>query len=83
MTGRFRASSLLTYENSLVLMLGVTFGVVFMDRLAVNYLAPFILPDLRLSAAQIGLASSALPDRMLQAGIADDRDHLRIALPHQ
>ncbi|HTV78068.1 MAG TPA: MFS transporter [Steroidobacteraceae bacterium] len=60
MTGRFRASSLLTYENSLVLMLGVTFGVVFMDRLAVNYLAPFILPDLRLSAAQIGLASSAL-----------------------
>ena len=60
MKGTFRLAGLLTYENALVLMLGVTFGVVFMDRLAVNYLAPFIVRDLRLSATQIGLASAAL-----------------------
>ena len=55
-----RASRLFTYENALVLLLGVTFGLVFMDRLAVNYLAPFIVHDLRLSATQVGLTSSAL-----------------------
>ena len=51
---------LFTYENALVAILGVTFGVVFMDRLAVNYLAPFIARDLHLSATQVGLISSAL-----------------------
>ena len=51
---------LLTYENALVAILGVTFGVVFMDRLAVNYLAPFIVRDLKLTATQVGLVSSAL-----------------------
>jgi MFS family permease len=60
MKGAFGPSSLFTYENALVVMLGVTFGVVFMDRLAVNYLAPFIVRDLRLSATQIGLTSAAL-----------------------
>jgi MFS family permease len=49
-----------TYENLLVAILGVTFGVVFMDRLAVNYLAPFIAHDLRLNATEIGLTASAL-----------------------
>jgi MFS family permease len=49
-----------TYENALVAILGVTFGVVFMDRLAVNYLAPFIVRDLKLSATQVGLLASAL-----------------------
>ncbi len=51
---------LFTYENALVLILGVTFGVVFMDRLAVSYLAPFIVKDLRLNSTQVGLTVSAL-----------------------
>ncbi len=51
---------LFTYENALVLILGVTFGVVFMDRLAVNYLAPFIVRDLKLSSTQLGMTTSAL-----------------------
>ena len=51
---------LFTYENALVLILGVTFGVVFMDRLAVNYLAPFIVHDLKLTATELGLFASAL-----------------------
>jgi MFS family permease len=56
----WRIGRLLTYENALVLILGATFGVVFMDRLAVNYLAPFVVRDLKLSATQFGLISSAL-----------------------
>jgi MFS family permease len=57
---RFNASKLFTYENSLLVMLGITFGVVFMDRLAVNFLAPFIVRDLRLSSTQVGLLAAAL-----------------------
>ena len=58
--GRTAGFRLFTYENALVLMLGVTFGVVFMDRLAVNYLAPFIVKDLKLSSTELGLTASAL-----------------------
>ncbi len=55
-----RAFRLFSYENALLLILGGTFGVVFMDRLAVNYLAPFIVRDLHLNSAQVGMISSAL-----------------------
>ena len=55
-----RSSATFTYENALLVMLGVTFGVVFMDRSAVNYLAPFIVHDLRLTSGQVGLISAAL-----------------------
>lgn len=51
---------LLGYENAMVGMLGVTLGVVFLDRYSINTLMPFMLKDLRLNNAQIGLASSAL-----------------------
>lgn len=60
MLDRFKGARLFTYENSLLVMLGITFGVVFMDRLAVNFLAPFIAHDLRLSSTQVGLVASAL-----------------------
>jgi MFS family permease len=59
MTGA-RTPRLFTYENGLCAILAVTFGIVFMDRLAVNYLAPFIVRDLKLSATGVGLISSAL-----------------------
>lgn len=55
-----RGSGIFTYENALLVMLGVTFGVVFMDRSAVNYLAPFIVHDLHLTSGQVGLISAAL-----------------------
>ena len=51
---------LFTYENALVLILGVTFGVVFFDRQAASNLVNFILPDLKLTETQIGLLGSAL-----------------------
>lgn len=51
---------LLSYENGLLLLLGLTFGFVFFDRNAASYLAPFIAPDLELNNTQIGLLGSAL-----------------------
>ncbi len=41
-------------ENTVVAIMFVTWGVVFLDRMALLYLAPFIAPDLHLSEAQIG-----------------------------
>jgi MFS family permease len=55
-----RNNRLLSYENGLLLLLGLTFGFVFFDRNAASYLAPFIAPDLELNNTQIGLLGSAL-----------------------
>ena len=51
---------LLTYENALVLILGLTFGIVFFDRQAASNLIRFIKPDLRLNDTEVGLIGSAL-----------------------
>ena len=48
------------YETKLLSVLCLTFGFVFIDRNAVNYLAPFIAADLHLSNTQIGMLASAL-----------------------
>ena len=52
--------SLLTYENGLLLVLGLAFGIVFFDRFAVGVLMPFIVRDLGLDNTQVGLINSAL-----------------------
>jgi MFS family permease len=54
-TRRFHA-----YEYGLSVLLGLTMGLVFFDRGAINFLSPFIVADLKLSNAQLGLAASAL-----------------------
>ena len=51
---------LLTYENALVLILGMTFGIVFFDRQAASNLMIFIQPDLKLNQTQVGAIGSAL-----------------------
>ena len=51
---------LFTYENALVLILGLTFGVVFFDRQAASNLIRFIKPDLNLNDTEVGLIGSAL-----------------------
>ena len=51
---------LFTYENGVLLLLGLTFGFLFFDRNAASYLAPFIATDLKLNNTQIGLLGSAL-----------------------
>ena len=48
------------YENGLLALLSVTFGLVFIDRFALVYLSPFIAKDLGLNNTQIGLLVSAL-----------------------
>jgi len=48
------------YETGLVLLLFFTWGTVFLDRMSLVYLAPFIVPDLHLKHSQVGLLVSAL-----------------------
>ncbi|UOF90323.1 MFS transporter [Fodinisporobacter ferrooxydans] len=52
--------SFFRYENGIVLMMFFTFGFVFMERLSVVFLFPFIAPDLKLNNGQIGLIVSML-----------------------
>jgi MFS family permease len=48
------------YETRLMWVLGVTFGFLFFDRNAANFLMPFIASDLHFNNKQIGLIASAL-----------------------
>ncbi len=49
-----------TYENGILLLLGTSFGLVFFDRNAINFLAADIVAELGLSGAEIGWLSSGL-----------------------
>lgn len=51
---------LLTYENGIVLLMALTFGFLFFDRLALNFLMPYVSKDLSLNNTQIGLLAGAL-----------------------
>ncbi len=48
------------YEAGLVALVFLTWGTVFLDRMSLLYLAPFIVPALHLSHAQVGLLASSL-----------------------
>src|SRR5258706_11693606 len=50
----------LTYQNGLSILLGITFGIVLFDRGAINFLAPLIVADLKLTNAQLGIAASVV-----------------------
>jgi MFS family permease len=54
------ASRWLNYENRTLAILCLSFGFVFFDRNAVNFLAPYFMEDLALSNTQIGLLASGL-----------------------
>jgi MFS family permease len=47
-------------ERALIAILFATWGFVFLDRMAVLYLAPFLVRDLHLDAGQIGLLAGAI-----------------------
>jgi MFS family permease len=51
---------LFTYENGTVLLMALTFGCLFFDRLALNFLMPYVAKDLQLSNTQIGLLAGGL-----------------------
>lgn len=51
---------LFTYENGMVSLMALVFGCLFFDRLALNFLMPYIAKDLVLSDTQIGLLAGSL-----------------------
>ncbi len=48
------------YQSLLVALLSLNFGILFFDRNALNFLMPFVKPDLGLTNTQVGLTASAL-----------------------
>ena len=49
-----------TYENGLLVLLGLSFGVAFFDRNAATILVPYIDDDLQLTNTQVGFLGSGL-----------------------
>ena len=58
-----------SYQITLVLLLSINFGVLFFDRQALNFLMPFVKPDLKLTDTQQGMLSSALSLTWALSGI--------------
>jgi MFS family permease len=48
------------YQTVMVALLSLNFGILFFDRNALNFLMPFVVPDLHLSNTPVGLTASAL-----------------------
>jgi predicted MFS family arabinose efflux permease len=48
------------YQMVLVALLSLNFGIVFFDRNALNFLMPFVQPELGITNTQVGLLASAL-----------------------
>ena len=48
------------YQSLLVGLLSLNFGILFFDRNALNFLMPFVQPELGLTNTQVGLTASAL-----------------------
>jgi ACS family hexuronate transporter-like MFS transporter len=58
--GSMKKVPLFSYENLVILLMGLAFGFVFFDRLAISFLAPFLVPELGLNNTQLGVLASAL-----------------------
>jgi len=61
------------YQALLVGLLSLNFGILFFDRNALNFLMPFVRPDLGLSDTQVGMLSSGLSLTWAIAGFAVGR----------
>jgi MFS transporter, ACS family, hexuronate transporter len=61
------------YQAWIVMLLSVNFGILFFDRNALNFLMPFVQPDLGLSNTQVGILSSALSLTWALSGFAVGR----------
>jgi predicted MFS family arabinose efflux permease len=48
------------YESTLIGLMFLTFGTIFLDRMTQFYLAPYLIPDLHVNNIQIGMMASAL-----------------------
>lgn len=69
------------YEPLLIGLLSLNFGILFFDRNALNFLMPFVQPDLGLTNTQIGLLASVFSLTWAIAGLMigslSDRTGLR------
>jgi predicted MFS family arabinose efflux permease len=69
------------YQIVMVALLSFNFGILFFDRNALNFLMPFVVPELHLSNTQVGLTASALSFTWAIAGFllgaASDRSGRR------
>ncbi|MDF8331821.1 MFS transporter [Novosphingobium cyanobacteriorum] len=61
------------YQAWVVGLLSLNFGILFFDRNALNFLMPFVQPDLQLSNTQVGMFSSALSLTWALSGLAVGR----------
>lgn len=52
--------TIFSYENGIVGLMALTFGCLFFDRLALNFLMPYVAKDLQLNNTQIGILAGAL-----------------------
>jgi len=59
-----------SYEDLVVVLMGAAFGFVFFDRLALNFLAPFLVPELHLNNTQLGALAGGLALTWAIAGYA-------------
>ena len=62
-----------SYQFLLVGLLSLNFGILFFDRNALNFLMPFVQPDLALTNTQVGLLSSGLSLTWALAGFTVGR----------
>lgn len=61
------------YRIGLVLLLSLNFGILFFDRNALNFLMPYVRPDLGLNDTQVGMLSSGLSLTWAIAGFSVGR----------
>ena len=59
-SGTTTGTSSVAYQVGVVVLLSITFGILFFDRNALGFLQPFVQPDLGLSNTQVGLLASVL-----------------------
>ena len=59
-TGDARSPHSLRYEITVLLLLGLSFGFAYFDRMAMTFLAPFVIEDLSLNNTQIGALGAGL-----------------------
>jgi ACS family hexuronate transporter-like MFS transporter len=55
---QFKTPNSIAYQAVIVGLLSLNFGIVFFDRNALNFLMPFVQPELELSNSQVGLIAS-------------------------
>lgn len=59
----------LSYENTLLILMCLANGIVGLDRVAINFLSPFLIAEFHLSNTQLGLLSSAFSTTASVSGV--------------